>query len=184
MKKTIVCLLILALGTWVSGSIPSAPSFPIIVARVSLTNQTGSIPATTLLTPTTSALYRISVYMVQVFPQTSTCNSQSQCGIVVANFQWTDDGGTQVINHDHGTALADPFILQLDPASGGQDSCAQNSGGACIPFTFPVGSGGLPGGTFLARANAGTPLIYSVQLENEVGNSVAYDYFMTVEQLE
>jgi len=182
MYKTISCLVILALGTWVGGSINSAPSVPRIVAKVALTNQTGSIPATTLVTPTTSALYRISVYMVQVFPQTSTCNTQGECGVVVANFQWTDDGGTQVINHDHGTELGDPFYLQLDPASGGQDPCSQNPGGSCVPFVFPVA--GLPGGSFLVRANAGTPLIYSVNLEGENGTSMAYDYFMTVEQLE
>jgi hypothetical protein len=42
----------------------------------------------------------------------------------------------------------------------------------------------LPGGAFLVRANAGAPLIYSVTLFDNDGTNEAYDYFMTVEQLE
>jgi hypothetical protein len=185
MYKTISGLLILALGTWVGGAIPSLTSFPRIVAQVALTNQTGSIPATTLVTPTKSALYRVSVYMVQVFPQNATC---SDCGDVYASFQWTDDGGTQLMGDFNGTgccggpnSLSTPFNLQLYPTGGdGTHNC---SAAPCFPFLFP-GSAGLPGGTFLARANAGTPLIYSVTLFGNDGNNEVYDYFMTVEQLE
>jgi hypothetical protein len=183
MYKLISFVVVAALGTLVGGSIPSAPTFPKIVAKVALTNQTGSIPATTLVTPTASALYRISVYMVQVFPQTSTCGGN--CGQVMANFQWTDDGGTQVMGQGN-SAIYSPFNLQLLPASGdgNNSSCAQSHGGTCVPFLFGWPAG-LPGGTFLVRANAGTPLIYSVTLFGEDGGtSMLYDYFMTVEQLE
>jgi hypothetical protein len=183
MYKTVSCLLILALGTWVGGSISPVSQFPRVVAKVALTNQTGSIPSTTLLTPTTSALYRISVYMVQVFPQTSTCdNRQYGCGNLYANYQWTDDGGTQVM--DRITGSAGLFYLPLYPASGGQDACAQSLTGTCVPMTMPPPNG-LPGATFLVRANAGTPFIYSVQEGSQQdGTYLAYDYFMTVEQLE
>jgi hypothetical protein len=70
MHKTISYILIAALGTWAGGAIPDSvrPSLPKVVAKVALTNQTASIPATTLVTPTKSTLYRISVYMVQPFP--------------------------------------------------------------------------------------------------------------------
>jgi len=77
MHKTISYILIAALGTWAGGAIPDSvrPSLPKVVAKVALTNQTASIPATTLVTPTKSTLYRISVYMVQPFPKSSSCNN-------------------------------------------------------------------------------------------------------------
>ena len=55
MHKTISYILIAALGTWAGGAIPDSvrPSLPKVVAKVALTNQTASIPATTLVTPTT-----------------------------------------------------------------------------------------------------------------------------------
>jgi hypothetical protein len=56
-------------------------------------------------------------------------------------------------------------------------SCFRNSSDGSTPP-------GLPGAVFLVRANAKTPLIYSVTLENEVGDGMVYDYFMTMEQLE
>ena len=44
---------------------------------------------------------------------------------------------------------------------------------------------GLSGATFLVRANAGTPVNYSVEESSEYdGSYLAYDYYMTVEQLE
>jgi hypothetical protein len=184
MHKVISYVLIAALGTWLGGSIPSAPSYPRIVAKVALTNQTGSTPPTTILTPTANSLYRISVYMVQVFPQNATC---SDCGDVYASFQWTDDGGTQSMGNLNETGccggpnLSTPINLQLYPTGGdGTANCAAHP---CFPFLFGYPAG-LPGGTFLVRANAGTPLIYSVTLFGNDGSNEAYDYFMTVEQLE
>jgi hypothetical protein len=103
MHKTISYILIAALGTWAGGAIPDSvrPSLPKVVAKVALTNQTASIPATTLVTPTKSTLYRISVYMVQPFPKSSSCNNpeDSDCPVVVTTFQWTDDGGTQIMTN-------------------------------------------------------------------------------------
>jgi len=53
----------------------------------------------------------------------------------------------------------------------------------CSDLRADSGDGALPGATFLVRANAGTPLIYSANLAGG-GSGVAYDFFMTVEQLE
>jgi hypothetical protein len=190
MYKTISVLLLAALGAWVGGSeAVTKLSYPKIVSQVALTNQTNSIPATTILTSTKGGLYRISVYMVQVFPQTITCYPPEPCGDVYASFQWTDDGGTQMMNRTNGSIVS-PLYLQLNHgnASGTQDPCGY-TGNSCNPLLFPNSSDGstppgLPGAVFLVRANAKTPLIYSVTLENEVGDGMVYDYFMTMEQLE
>jgi hypothetical protein len=179
MHKIISYLLIAGLATWVGGSITSTPSFPRIVAKVALTNQTSTIPATTILTPTQNALYRISVYMVQVSTQANLCQPGG-CGTLIANFQWTDDGGTQVMN-DGGGSIYTPLQLSLFNANG-QGSCAYLYG-VCVPMLIPPGAN-LPGGTFLVRANAGTPLIYSVTQTVGTPSNPPYDYFMTVEQLE
>jgi hypothetical protein len=178
MHKIISYLLIAGLATWVGGSITSTPSFPRIVAKVALTNQTSTIPATTILTPTQNALYRISVYMVQVYPQTPLCN-EGYCGTLAANFQWTDDGGMQMMG-GNGNLQS---LLQLNLYNAGYGSCVSLDGGVCAPMV--PASTVLPGGVVLVRANAGTPLIYSVTLVPGGGDQVApYDYFMTVEQLE
>ena len=184
MHKTNSNILIAALGTWEGGAIPDSvrPSLPKVVAKVALTNQTASIPATTLVTPTKSTLYRISVYMVQPFPKSSSCNNpeDSDCPVVVTTFQWTDDGGTQIMTNSPdqvGSINQGPINLALQAASGqGSPACVQT----CVPT---VATGALPGATFLVRANAGTPLIYSANLAGG-GSGVAYDFFMTVEQLE
>src|SRR5581483_672414 len=59
-----------------------------VVTKVSILNQSSAIPLTTLWTPASDGLYRVSIYMVQVppFPGGSEAN-----GFVTANFEWTDD---------------------------------------------------------------------------------------------
>lgn len=183
MHKAISCLLLVLLAGWVSSSEPSTTTtLPKVVKKLALTNQTSTIPATTLLTPSVSGLYRISVYMVQPFPKTSSCGNS--CGSLVANFQWTDDGGTQVMSSPGpGVAMNTPIAINLDAASGqGTPSCAQNNSGTCIPAWENFGGAQLPGATFVVRVNAGTHLVYSVT--GQVGSGVAYDFFLTVEQLE
>ena len=79
-----------------------------------------------------------------------------------------------------GVSILSPIAIPLQAAGGqGSPTCAQTNGGTCVPA---LATGSLPGATFLVRTNAGTPLIYSTTAE--VGRGVAYDYFMTVEQLE
>jgi len=184
MHKTISYILIAALGTWAGGAIPDSvrPSLPKVVAKVALTNQTASIPATTVLTPTKNTLYRISVYMVQVFPKAPTCGGGYACAAAVAQFQWTDDGGTQVMGNIQTPSVAiNSFGVNLLPFSGEQ-TCAGSNGGTCIPA---LATGSLPGATFLVRDNAGKPLTYSIDIVSQVASDVgAYDFFMTVEQLE
>jgi hypothetical protein len=59
---------------------------PNVVAQVALTGQTQPIPQTTLLTPQTNGLYRVSVYMA------SSSSSGSWPLLVL---YWTDDVGPQ-----------------------------------------------------------------------------------------
>jgi hypothetical protein len=75
----------------------TVPRIPVIVAEVSLTNETGLIPATTLVTPATDTLYRVSVYMVQDSANSGQCSSFSDCGFVISNLFWTDNGGPQFL---------------------------------------------------------------------------------------
>jgi hypothetical protein len=80
-----------------------------------------------------------------------------------------------------GVAINSPVAVNLLPFSG-EPSCTGSNGGTCIPA---LATGSLPGATFLVRDNAGKPLIYSVDIVSQVASDVgAYDFFMTVEQLE
>lgn len=183
MQKAISLLLIAFGAAWAasSSSDTTTATLPKVVKKIAFTNRTTTIPATTLLKPTTSGLYRISVYMVQPFPTSSSC--ENTCGVLTANFRWTDDGGKQVMSSPGpGVAFNTPIAIDLDAAAGqGNPSCAQNNSGTCIPAWENLNGVQLPGATFVVRVNAGTPLIYSVT--GEVGSGVAYDFFLTVEQL-
>jgi hypothetical protein len=90
MYKTL-CAIALLLGTFAltgsqSAAVPAATSAPII-ARVALTNQTATIPKTTIFTPTQSGIYRVSPYMGTTQPNNN--------GFWYFDFYWTDDGGTR-----------------------------------------------------------------------------------------
>ena len=174
MYKTISVLLLATMGAWIGGSeAVTKLTYPKIVAQVALTNQTDSIPETTVIKPTKSGLYRISVYMVQVFPVTSPCTG-NDCATANAYFQWTDDG----VGSANPQSLG--LTITLEAASGHNDSCASHDNGNCNPLQVY----GVPGAVFLVRVNADTPLMYSVSYSPQNGGGVAYDYFMTVEQLE
>ena len=58
-----------------------------IIARVSLTGQTGAVPATTLFTPREDGLFRVSAYLVV----TGTNNAQQGACF---DLRWTDDSLT------------------------------------------------------------------------------------------
>jgi hypothetical protein len=114
--------------------------------------------------------------MVQVYPQNNPCGEDG-CASLQGNFQWTDDGGTQTMGNGNFQTL-----LQLNLFNAGNGSCTLLNGGVCEPMV--PASTDFPGGIFLVRANAGTPLIYSVSLISAGSPIAPYDYFMTVEQLE
>jgi len=118
MQRGTFCLLLLFAGVSLCSFAPNTrPVLPRVVRSVSLTNQTNPIPTTPLLTPTANALYRVSVYMVEKFPHISACGNT--CGVLVANFQWTDDGGTQVMSSPGpDVALNTPIAINLAAAGG------------------------------------------------------------------
>jgi hypothetical protein len=66
--------------------VPVFAQSPKIVAHVDLINQTNTIPATALLTPPSSGLYRVSAYM--------DVTSYTQSGSIwYLNIGWTDTAG-------------------------------------------------------------------------------------------
>jgi hypothetical protein len=93
-KSICVAVVLLAALAFVSGSRPAdaspvTPIGPAIVAHAKLTSQTATIPTTTILTPKTTGLYRLSIYQTL-----TTANPTSQsCWEVILN--WTDDAGLE-----------------------------------------------------------------------------------------
>ncbi len=80
---------------------------PLIVAQVALTNQTQPIPLTTIFTPKSNGLFRISAYM----------NSPTACSCLwVLVFYWTDNAGLQVsdsFGEYGGNSFANPnFVVR------------------------------------------------------------------------
>jgi len=102
---------------------------PNIVAQVSLTGQTGSIPATTLLTPQANGLYRVS-WVVVVTTASST-------GSVIS--------GQLTLADDSGPAGCYPFVTPTSGTSTG------SYGGMCVARA----NSGTPLSYFLAVS--GTP---------------------------
>ncbi len=64
----VVLLGALAVGLATNQSAPTTFLGPRVVATVNLTNQTESIPTTTIFRPPVSGLYRASVYMTNTVP--------------------------------------------------------------------------------------------------------------------
>lgn len=91
-KNVFIALLLVAFGVVAghSDSASSHPTSPVIVQRVVLTNQTGPIPITTLITPQQDGLYRLSAYM------SLTRGGGTNNGIFL-DFAWTDGGGPKEI---------------------------------------------------------------------------------------
>jgi len=90
MRLTLIFLLMLISALSASGQTQSA----VIVAQVTLTNQTAYIPPTRLVMPKSNALYRISAY-IEALGQ-----NQTQCDEYLLNLGWTDatpQGSKQVI---------------------------------------------------------------------------------------
>ncbi len=124
---------------------PAAATYPQIVAKISLLNQTTSLPATTILTPTTNGTYRLSVYWAETVPGPNVGNWQ-------LTFGWTDEVGAE--SNGQGLILyptkAPPF-----------DSVQQ---------------------TQIVRANAGTPITYTVGGLGAVPTGT-YDLFIVAEKI-
>ncbi len=139
------------------------------VAKVSLLNQSASIPLTTLWTPALDGVYRVSIYMVQVppFAPVGVC-----CGFVTLEFEWTDDAGTQSQSDTSNQSTAASISL-LEGGCGG-------SSGACPELQVP---GGSPGAVFILQVKGGTPIQYTTAYQSTQTGPAYYDLFMTLDQI-
>jgi len=85
MRKTIGLLFLVS---WVSvfsqTSAKNTTIYPVIVARVALTNQTAPISPTTIVTPKQARLYRVSYYL--------DCSGQNLDWVILLH--WVDTNGT------------------------------------------------------------------------------------------
>ena len=105
-KNLSIAILLVAFGLVAARStgLPaSTPTSATIVKTVVLRNQTGSIPTTTLFTPASTGLFRVSVYMTEVVPP------QGNDGTWIFNLAWTDDAGLE-------SGFPSQPIMQMSPA--------------------------------------------------------------------
>src|SRR5215831_12752696 len=95
MRKSLFCLWVISIS-WI-GAMPQSAT---IVAQVSLTNQTSSIPRTTLVTPSADALYRVTAYF-------NTVKGDALGTRWCLFFYWGDDEGQRSIGPFGVDALGD-----------------------------------------------------------------------------
>jgi hypothetical protein len=126
-----------------------------IVAKVSLLNQAASIPLTTLWTPASNGVFRVSIYMVQPppFPGGTCCGT----GNVGLEFQWTDDAGTQ--SQISGIQYSDASLTLY------QDGCLGTSLCPEMEVQGGIGSPGSPGAVFILQVQGGTPIHDSLSID-------------------
>ena len=113
---------------------PALPSYPVIVTRGKLLNQSAPFPATTIFTPTQTGLYRLSVYGTVITACASNCNSWAYW------FYWSDDAGAE---------LSNGYVLSWYNAS-------------VPPNAFAPNTGAWPGNVVAFEAVAGVPVKYAV----------------------
>ena len=160
MYKTLcIAVLLLATFAFTSGSKPADASAtglpsPVIVAKVVLTNQTEIIPTSTIVTVTKTGLFRVSAYMTAI--------TQSQgTHVKYLHLNWNDDAGPESLPYE---------FLVLD-----------NSGAP--PNAYGVTPDGINVvNNFTLRAVAGTPISYSVSVDNNSPGGT-YDLYIVVEHL-
>ena len=155
-KNLSIAVLLVAFGldtARTTGLPASTPTSPTIVASIALTNQTATIPPTTVFTPTQTGLYRLSVYMTQTV---SVPRSTSEWRY---NLAWVDDAGVE------GTGFYG--VISVSTAK-------------TPPSAWGSSNGTSPGNVAIFQAIAGQPVTYSV-LCNKAGG--AYSLYFTVEQL-
>src|SRR5229473_1444535 len=118
-----------------AGASPTGLPSPVIVKRVALTNQTETIPTTTIVTVGQTGMYRVSAYMAAITQSNGT-------HVKYLHLNWNDDAGAE--------SLINPF-LALD-----------NSGAP--PNAYGVSADGSNSvvNNFSLRAVAGTAISYSV----------------------
>ena len=135
---------------------------PAIFVQVTLNGQTGPIAPTTLFTPPSDGLYRISSYGVVTTPNATY-------GLWDVQLNWTDESGAELCSSFLACALMQLTSDPVETHFGGQV-------GLQGPYT--------PNNTAVIRVKAGTSVTYSVVADpsgNPSGST--YDLFITVEQL-
>jgi hypothetical protein len=156
MYKAVLCAILVLFSAAVASS-HSARRLPKVVAKVAVKGRTSGIPETKLLTPASNALYRVSGYGVVTVPNGNTA-------FWVLQLNWTDDYGPE--NCYNGTQQGIPcplLTINSNWENYGQYRWAQQ--------------------TWVVRANAGTPLSYSM-VDDGGATGSTYDLFLTVEQLD
>jgi hypothetical protein len=72
----------------ISATVPTPPRGPVILAEPAFLNQTDWLPSTTLFTPSSDGLYRITMYE-------EVTNNGTLCDPSFPVYQWTDDNGQE-----------------------------------------------------------------------------------------
>lgn len=103
---------------------------PVIVGTVSLTGQTSNIASTTIYTPATAGLYRLSVYAL-----TTTAGS---AGVLDVSFNWTDDEQAQ------SSLMIDDLDLAVDKTAGSNSIFIRSTASAIQYSTTITGGSGSP----------------------------------------
>lgn len=135
-----------------------------IVARLSLTGQTSSIPPYTIFTPTTDGSFRVSVYTEIITPTWSG-------GFLCGNLYWYDDS---------------PFLEQTSLMTGPNTPTGTGTfvPTACLNTQGPNGpSGNIASREIVIRAKATKPLTIETLLNVGVIPPFAYTVHIIVEQL-
>jgi hypothetical protein len=156
MRKTVLCVILVLFSATIASS-NSHRSLPKVVSKVAIKGRSTAIPQTTLVTPASNALYRVSAYGVVTVPNGNTAFWNLE-------LNWTEEYGAE--NCYNGTQQGVPcslLTINSNWENYGEYRWAQQ--------------------TWVVRANAGTPLSYSMV---DVGGATGskYDLFLTVEQLE
>jgi hypothetical protein len=147
-KNLSIALLIVTFGlvairsTGTSNNISTAT----IIKKVVLSNQTAVIPTTTLITPGTTGLFRISAYMTQV--------ATAQGGATSFNLGWADDAGQQTT-----WTVLPPIVQQTD---------------AVPPLSWGQNYEGGPGNTVTIEGVAGQPITFWTASSSSVGTYSLY----------
>jgi hypothetical protein len=159
-KNLSITVLLVAFGLVAARSTgtPTATfTSPVIIKKIILANQTAPIPTTTIFTPASNGLFRVSVYMT-----TPVVNSNPNNWIF--NLEWTDEAGVENTN---GSGLLQTSSVSQPPGAWG----GLINGGLATPTGLAV-----------IQCNAGHPVTYSVSpsLTSDLGT---YSLYFTVERL-
>jgi hypothetical protein len=111
-------------------------TLPRVVAKVSLTGQTASIPTTTLLTPTRDGLYRVSGYI--------DLTTGSSGGAVDFYLSWTDGAGLEECSQEGNGACFSVAAYAVPPFLDNSATILVRAK-AGTPITYSINYGVVPG---------------------------------------